>query len=133
MNYSAADEQRTHRKPESACESVNRHDVQDSYRIQMHSQARALGWVIIRTQNLKKLNLARAGPGNRLRKSGYRSQTCAKDRIDLGDVRIVEQVEEFRYYVETFHAYAARCLGGFSFRRSVRPPLKARNVRASRR
>src|SRR5258706_11866516 len=51
----------------------------------------------------RELDLAGAGTGNRLPKSAYRSQTLGKNRIDLGDVRTVEQVEEFRYDVDAVH------------------------------
>jgi hypothetical protein len=48
------DEQRTRKKPGSACDSVNPHDFQNSYQTQMHSQPQALGWIIVKTQNLMK-------------------------------------------------------------------------------
>jgi hypothetical protein len=50
----------------------------------------------------RELDLAGTGSGNRLRESRHRRQTRAEDRIDLGDIHTVEQVEEFRYHVETF-------------------------------
>ncbi len=42
--------------------------------------------------------------GHGLTKSGYRSQARAKHSVDLGEVRTIEQIEEFRYNVETFHS-----------------------------
>ena len=48
------DEQRTRKKPGSACDSVSPHDFQNSYQTQMHSQPQALGWIIVKTQNLMK-------------------------------------------------------------------------------
>src|SRR5215472_19208442 len=50
----------------------------------------------------RELDLTRASTGSGLGESGYRSQTGAENRIDLGDVGAVEQVEEFGYKVEAF-------------------------------
>src|SRR5260221_13594748 len=50
-----------------------------------------------------ELDLAGTRSGNRLPKSGNWRQAWAIHGIDLGDVRTVEHIEEFRDQVETFH------------------------------
>ncbi len=66
-----------------------------------------------------ELNLPGAGSGNRPTKSGYGSQTWAEHRIDLGDIRTVEKVEEFRYYVETSRRFTPPNGKYFSMRKSI--------------
>jgi hypothetical protein len=56
------------------------------------------------SKSKEQLNLVCAASGHGLTKSGYRSQARAEHSVDLGEVRTVEQIEEFRYNVETFHS-----------------------------
>ena len=59
-----------------------------------------------------ELDLAGAGSGNRLPEFWYRRHARSEHWIDLGDVRTVEQVEEFRYHVEAFQSTEWEVLHG---------------------
>jgi len=61
-------------------------------------------WRFLKTRNPRKTEFGVHRSGHGLTKSGYRSQARPEHGVDLGDVRTVEQIEEFRYHVETFHS-----------------------------
>src|SRR5439155_3747858 len=72
-----------------------------SFQTRMRSQPQSSCCHPSKLKVQRELDLAGTGSGNGLPKSRHRREGRAEHRIDLGDVRAVEQVEEFRDYVET--------------------------------